>query len=72
VDIGKRNCKACIMSSDGSIAEEIKYNNTLHEAESFAYSIVKKYGECVAVSESTANLWLKTYQAFEKYNIVVS
>jgi hypothetical protein len=25
--------------------------------------MVKKYGECVAVS--TANLWLKTYKAFE-------
>jgi hypothetical protein len=44
VDIGKRDCKACIMSSDGSIAEEIKYDNTLHEAEIFAYSIVRKYG----------------------------
>ena len=71
MDIGKRDCKACIMSSDGSIAEEIKYNNTLHEAEIFAYSIIKKYGKCVAVCESTANLWLKTYQAFEKYNIGV-
>jgi hypothetical protein len=60
VDIGKRVYKACIMSSDGSIAEETKYNNTLHEAEIFAYSIVKKYGKCVA-----------SYQAFEKYNIGV-
>ena len=25
----------------------------------------------VVVCESTANLWLKTYQAFEKYNIRV-
>jgi len=33
VDIGKRDCKACIMNSDGSIAEETKYNNTLYEAE---------------------------------------
>jgi transposase len=71
VDIGKRDCKACIMSSDGSIAEETKYNNTLSEAEIFACSMVKKYGKCVAVCESTANLWLKTYQAFEKYNICV-
>jgi len=59
------------MSSDGSIAEETKYNNTLSEAEIFACSMVKKYGKCVAVCESTANLWLKTYQAFEKYNIGV-
>ena len=59
------------MSSDGFIAEETKYNNTLHEAEIFASSMVKKYGECVAVCESTVNLWLKTYQAFEKYSIGV-
>ena len=59
------------MNSDGSIAEETKYNNTLHEAEIFAYSIVKKYGKCVAVCESAANLWLRTYQAFEIYNIGV-
>jgi transposase len=59
------------MSSDGSIAEETKYNNTLDEAGIFAYSMVKKYGKCIAVCESTANLWLKTYQAFEKYNIDV-
>ncbi|MFZ0513361.1 MAG: transposase [Candidatus Nitrosopolaris sp.] len=71
MDVGKRNCKACIMSSDGSIAEETKYNNTLCEAEIFACSMVKKYGQYVAVCESTANLWLKTYQAFEKYSIGV-
>ena len=59
------------MNSDGSIAEESVYNNTLAEAEIFAYSMVKKYGRCVAVCEATANLWLKTYQAFEKYNIGV-
>ncbi|MFZ0510598.1 MAG: transposase, partial [Candidatus Nitrosopolaris sp.] len=27
--------------------------------------------KCVAVCESTSNLWLKTYQAFEKYSIGV-
>jgi transposase len=45
--------------------------NTLDEAGIFAYSMVKKYGKCIAVCDSTANLWLKTYQAFEKYNIAV-
>ena len=33
--------------------------------------MVKEYGRCVAVCEATANLWLKTYQVFEKYNIGV-
>ena len=71
LDIGKRDCKACVMNSDGSIAEVSKYNNTLAEAEIFAHSMVRKYGECVAVCESTANLWLKTYQAFERCSIGV-
>ena len=53
MDVGKRNCKACIMNADGSIAEETKYNNTLPEAEIFACSMVKKYGQCVVVCEST-------------------
>jgi len=64
VDIGKRDCKACIMSPDGSIAEETKYNNTLSEAEIFASSMVKKYGKCVAVCEST-NLWTTRHLAWE-------
>ena len=44
------------MNADGSIAEETKYNNTLPEAEIFACFLVKKYGECVAVCESTASM----------------
>ena len=63
------------MDSDGSIIEETKYNNTLDQAESFASSIKRKHGAgestITAVCESTGNLWLKTYQAFEKYNIDV-
>jgi hypothetical protein len=51
------------MNSDGSIVEESEYDNKLTEAEIFAYSMVKKYGKCVAVCESTSNLWLKIYQA---------
>ncbi len=69
VDIGKQNCVVCIMNSDGSIIEETKYNNTLKQAEIFASSIMRKHGNCKAVCESTGNLWLKTYQAFEKYKI---
>ncbi|MGB6591767.1 MAG: transposase [Candidatus Nitrosopolaris sp.] len=75
VDIGKRDCVVCIMDSDGSIIEETKYNNTLDQAKSFASYIKKKHGvgksTITAVCESTGNLWLKTYHAFEKYNIDV-
>jgi predicted NBD/HSP70 family sugar kinase len=50
IDIGKRNCVACIMDSHGSIIEETKYDNTLDQAESFASSIRRKHG---GVGEST-------------------
>ena len=73
VDIGKKKCAVCITDKDGSILEETKYNNTLQEAERFASDLDKKYGssKCHAVCESTANMWLKTYEAFEKYRIDV-
>jgi len=59
------------MNDDGSIAEESEYDNKPTEAEIFANSMFKKYGKCIAVCNSTSNLWLKTYQAFEKYSIGV-
>ena len=61
------------MDSNGSIIKETNYNNTLEQAESFASSIKRKHGDGMskAVCESTGNLWLKTYQAFEKHNIDV-
>lgn len=73
VDIGKRKCVVCITDKDGSIIEETKYDNTLHEAERFAAHLDKKYDSkrCLAVCESTANMWLKTYEAFEKNGIDV-
>ena len=48
VDIGKRNCKVCIMNTDGSIDEEISYNNILPEAEILACSMLKKYADAVS------------------------
>lgn len=73
VDIGKKNCVVCITDKEGSIIEETKYDNTLQEAERFASHLDKKYSnrKCRAVCESTANMWLKTYEAFEKNGIDV-
>ena len=53
--------------------EETKYDNILQEAERFASHLNKKYNnrKCHEVFESTGNMWLKTYQAFEKNGINV-
>ena len=63
----------CITNNDGSIIEETKYDNTLHEANRFAHNLDKKYDnkKCHAVCESTGNMWLKTYEVFEKNGIDV-
>jgi transposase len=73
VDIGKKNCVVCITDKDGSILEETKYENTLEEAKRFASNLGKKYinRKCQVVCESTANMWLKTYEAFDKHGIDV-
>ncbi len=53
IDIGKKNCVACITDKEGMIIEETKYDNTLSEACDFAQHIDKKYNStnCIAVVE---------------------
>ena len=71
VDVGKRRCIVCIMNDKGTILEETSYDNTSRDADSFAKQAIRKYGICRAVCESTGNLWIKTYEAFEKHGICV-
>ena len=53
------------------IIEETRYSNTLSEAHGFAQHIDQKYTNknCIAVVESTANMWIKTYKALEQTGI---
>ena len=71
VDIGKRKCVTCVMSQDGSISEISSYQNTSFDASIFAKRVLEKYGKCKAVVESTGNMWLKTYEAFESKGVEV-
>ena len=70
VDIGKRRCVTCVMGEDGSILDSSSYPNTVFDASHYARQIVERYGECKAVVESTGNMCMKTYEAFES-NVVV-
>ena len=47
------------------------YCNTSFDASEFALRAVERYGECKAVVESTGNMWLKTYEAFESKGMEV-
>lgn len=69
VDIAKKNCVLCATNELGTIDEQFHYPNTSSEALEVARRLVEKYGECKGVVESTGNMWLKTYEAFETCDI---
>ena len=71
IDIGKRRCIVCIMDRNGTVLEETGYENTYAAATAFARKAKREYGKCQAVCESTGNLWIKTYEAFEDRGIPI-
>jgi transposase len=71
IDIGKKNCVACVMNEDGSISELSSYPNSAFDAMSFAKRVAEKYGAYEAVMESTGNMWYKTYEALESVGVKV-
>ncbi|MGA2238113.1 MAG: transposase [Candidatus Bathyarchaeia archaeon] len=71
VDIGKRRCVTCVMDQDGSILDTGSYPNTAFDASHYARQTVERYGECKAVVESTGNMCMKTYEAFESNGVEV-
>jgi transposase len=71
IDIAKKKCVTCAMNEDGSISETSSYSNSSFEAAAFAKQLVERYGECEAVVESTGNMWIKTYEAFELNGIKI-
>ncbi len=58
------------MGADGNVLEGTKYPNTRADARKFAESVAARY-DCKAVCESTAWLWLKTYEVFEDLKISI-
>ena len=74
IDIGKGKCIVCVMDGKGSVLERTSYVNTLASAKEFARRMKKEYGgkeRCRAACESTGNMWLKTFEAFEECGIPV-
>ena len=68
-DIGKR--RVCIMDRNGTVLEEAGYENTYAAATALARKARREYGKCQTVCESTENLWIKTYEAFEDRGIPI-
>ena len=71
IDIGKRRCIVCIMDRNGTVLEETGYENAYAAADAFARKARREHEKCQAVRESTGNLWIKTYEAFEDRDIPI-
>lgn len=52
------------MNVDGAILESGKYPNTRADAAKFIDGTRDTYGSCRAICESTARMWIKTYETF--------
>ena len=66
IDVSKHNCAFAAMDADGAVLESGKYPNTRADAAKFADNMRATYGDCRAICESTARMWIKTYETLAK------
>ena len=74
IDIGKKKCDYCVIDGRGKVRDRGQYPNTPSDAREFARAMAAKYpkkGSCRAACETTANMWLVTYEAFESAGIEI-
>lgn len=72
IDIGKRACVASVVDERGNVLKTTEYANTREGVNEFLDMLLSEYGACSAVCESTARMWIKTYEEFEKRNVPIT
>ena len=70
IDIGKKRDFSCIMDKDGNVLKRGKYPNTRMDAAALAKKTAVQY-DLEIVCESTANMWIKTHEEFERCGLPV-
>ena len=71
IDIGKKKCDYCVVSTSGRVLESGHYRNTPQDAKKLAERIAGKYNKCRAACEATGNMWNISYSAFENAGIEI-
>ena len=64
IDVGKRKCKAAVKDGNGQTLNEFFFSND-KDGISKLTKIALGYGECEAVVESTANMWIRIHDTLE-------
>ena len=68
IDVGKRKCRAAIKDRSGQTLNEFFFSNDKDGINKLT-KIVLGYGNCEAVVESTANMWIRIHDTLEDNGI---
>ena len=59
------------MDVKGTVLKECKFPNTRADINHLIDGLLSRYGICSALCESTARMWIKTYEEFDKRGIPI-
>jgi transposase len=68
IDAGKRKCRAALKDDKGKILDEFFFGNERNGIHSML-SRIQSHGKCVAVLESTGNMWMRIHDMLEEIGI---
>ena len=60
------------MHEKGMVLQRGKYQNTHAAVKQFIETTLAPYGRCLGICESTARMWIKTYEGFENHGIPIA
>ena len=68
IDVGKRKCRAALKDDKGKILDEFFFSNEGNGIHNLL-SRIQSHGKCVAVLESTGNMWMRIHDTLEENGI---
>jgi len=71
VDVHKRVCRAAVVNDEGELIDELSFRNSKRGIEDFIMRIEAFRDMVLVAVESTANLWIRLYDALEERGIRV-
>jgi len=71
IDVHKHYCQAALMSEQGEIAHELRFNNTTQGASSLVDLAKTVHPHIKAVVEPSANFWIRIYDKLEQEGVEV-
>jgi len=71
IDVHKKYCQATLMSEQGQITRELKFDNTTEGASNLVHLAKSVDPHIKAVVEPSANFWIRIYDRLEDEGVDV-